>query len=90
MADAIRQGKEIINDSSKGDHIVLFWGFSGTGKSSAIIILNGQKVKGYHKGDPILVEANPTNNERGVKIETLVKAGTIYPAVLDLRYELGK
>jgi hypothetical protein len=38
----------------------LFWGFSGTGKSSAIIILSGQQVKGYYNGGPVLIEGNPT------------------------------
>lgn len=36
--------------------MVIFWGYTGTGKSTTIIILNGQKVYGYDKyGIPILV-----------------------------------
>jgi len=34
----------------KADHIVIFWGYTGTGKSSTIILLNGQEMICYHNG----------------------------------------
>jgi len=50
---------EIISNNSKikkTDSIVIFWGYSGTGKSSAIIILSGQGVKGYkNTGVPCII-----------------------------------
>lgn len=56
VIDAIKRGKEIINHEEKANHFLIFWGFSGVGKSSSIIILNGQGVKAYHNGGPIIIE----------------------------------
>lgn len=42
--------------NGQGESIVIFWGYSGTGKSAAIIVLNGQGVKGHsEEGYPVLI-----------------------------------
>lgn len=43
-------------------HSVIFWGNSGTGKSSSIITLNGQPLFGYKKAGRSILTDNITDN----------------------------
>jgi len=45
---AIKKFETKLNAGLQADHIVIFWGHSGTGKSTTIILLNGQEMIGYH------------------------------------------
>jgi replication-associated recombination protein RarA len=39
----------------EGDHTVIFWGYTGTGKSTTIKILSSKYIYGYlNKGTPSL------------------------------------
>ena len=41
----------------KGDHTIIFWGYTGTGKSTTIKILSGKKIYGFlNEGVPSLTD----------------------------------
>lgn len=53
---AIAKAEEKYTRGVIADHIVIFWGYSGTGKSTSIITLNGQELFGFYKDAyPIIV-----------------------------------
>lgn len=53
---AITYAQENYKVGEISQHVVLFWGYSGTGKSTSIITLNGQQMYAYNRlGTPILV-----------------------------------
>ena len=58
IKEAINYGEKNIKRTQNCKHSVIFWGFTGTGKSSTIIVLSGKKLHGYLYGDPILTTPN--------------------------------
>lgn len=66
IKEAIQYGEKFIKRTQNCKHSVIFWGFTGTGKSSSIIVLSGKKLHGYHDGFPKLT--TPDNSKEIGKV----------------------
>lgn len=77
---AIEYGEKNIKRTDNCKHSVIFWGFTGTGKSSTIVVLSGNRLQGYLYGDPILTTPDNIKDVGRVFIEETGISGTAYPA----------
>lgn len=47
IRNGISKSETLMKVGASGDHINIFWGFSGVGKSSTILTLSGEQMIGY-------------------------------------------
>ena len=61
IKNCISEAQQIITavggKQNNEDSIVIFWGYSGAGKSTAITILSGRGVKGHNQDNfPVIIQ----------------------------------
>ena len=80
IKEAIQYGENNIKRTQNCKHSVIFWGFTGAGKSCTIIALSGKKLHGYLRGFSILTTPDNIKGVGKVFIEEKGISGTAYPA----------
>lgn len=73
IVKAIKYAQDNIKPSTKYKHSVIFWGYTGTGKSSTILTLNGQRIYGFNNKGPCLVDEKKLYIEQEIQRKKLNK-----------------